>query len=372
MVASKPREVTVLSVGQVAVIISPMTIVYRFLYFSILSIATFMLSSCAGFEPTLVDATGSPTPNLGITPYWTPTTSPSPKSFTPVPTLTATLMPSPTPFTHTIVKGDMLGSIAFQYGLTVEDLIAANPEVDPGFLTIGSTIVVPLEEGDQLIEATPVPLPIQLDEPECYPTSDGGAFCVMLATNSGEIGVENISAKIGFISSDGDGQVEEVALSPLNVLPAGESLPVLAFFSTPPDSGVDIQGELISALPLLDENTRYLNAEVELEEFFIEPDGNQATVQGQVNVPAGSEPPDYIWLAAVAYEESGEVVGVRKWEASADDSCPDLDKGAQADGSGSKLKCLSFELAVFSLGPDIERVEVHVEAGYQTELEETP
>ena len=346
-----------------------MLIVIRFT-FIVLILATFLLSSCAGFEPTFETPTPGSAPILQITPYWTPTSSSTPVSPTPVTSPAATSPPTPTPFTHTIVQGDMLGGIAFQYGLTVEDLLVANPGIDPALLTIGSTLVVPLAEGEPLIEATPVSLPIQVDEPDCYPTSDGGTFCLMMATNNGEISVENLTAKIGFISSDGESMAEEIAHPLLNVIPAGESLPVLAFFSSSLEPEVEVYGEVISALPLHDDASRYLDAKVEIEGTVVEPGGQQATVQGQVKMPSGSLSPDYVWLAAVAYGENGEVIGVRKWEAPQGDSCPILEMQTQTVETEGTRECLSFDLTVYSLDPQIERVEVFVEAGYLQEPEQ--
>ena len=45
--------------------------------------------------------------------------------------------------TYTIEAGDTLQTIADQYGTTVEDLLALNPEIDPTALQIGQTIRVP-------------------------------------------------------------------------------------------------------------------------------------------------------------------------------------------------------------------------------------
>jgi LysM repeat protein len=344
---------------------------YRFLFIVIL-LAVSVVSNCAGFEPTQVPVTATLTPILQITPYWTPTSSPTTISPTPASTPTATSLPTPTPFTHTIVEGDMLGGIALQYGLTVEDLLAANPDVDPGFLRVGSTVVVPLDQDELLVSATPVAMPIQIETPNCYPIKDGGGFCLMLATNEGETGVENLSAKIGLISKAGESVAEEIALPPLNVLPAGESLPVLAYFPNSIQPDLEVRGEVVSALPILEEDTRYLMAGVELEEVIVEPDGKQAAVLGQVVVLSGSEPPDYLWVAAVAYGKDGEVIGLRKWEAPEQQSCPEL-KNQEHSGVGEvELKCISFDLTIYSLGPEIERVEVFAEAGYQSAIERKP
>lgn len=44
------------------------------------------------------------------------------------------------PKTHTIVKGDNLWDISMEYGMSVDELIASNPDADPDHLKIGSTL----------------------------------------------------------------------------------------------------------------------------------------------------------------------------------------------------------------------------------------
>ena len=87
-----------------------------------------------------------------------PTLTPSPSSGQPVqatqsptntPTLTPTITqqpspsPSPTPRTHTVQKGEVLGRIAQDYGITLESIIEANGIEDPGRLSIGQMLIIP-------------------------------------------------------------------------------------------------------------------------------------------------------------------------------------------------------------------------------------
>ncbi|HWQ46773.1 MAG TPA: LysM peptidoglycan-binding domain-containing protein [Longilinea sp.] len=52
--------------------------------------------------------------------------------------------------TYTIQQGDTLGQVATAYGLDLQVLLDANPEVDPNYLTIGQTIVIPAENSLEL------------------------------------------------------------------------------------------------------------------------------------------------------------------------------------------------------------------------------
>lgn len=84
----------------------------------------------------------------------TPTPIPTAES---IPPPTSTVLPSPTPVPsptprvvlYTVEQGDTLLSIAQQYGVTVEDIVEANPDIEnPDLLQIGQEIRIPLPEED--------------------------------------------------------------------------------------------------------------------------------------------------------------------------------------------------------------------------------
>jgi len=73
----------------------------------------------------------------------------------------------PTPTIYTVRAGDTMGSIATQYGVTVDDILAANNLTDPNFLTVGQNLIIPVE-GYVPPTATPAeaaPLPTNPVEP---------------------------------------------------------------------------------------------------------------------------------------------------------------------------------------------------------------
>jgi LysM repeat protein len=335
---------------------------------------------------------GQVTPNATnesalITPYWTatpsPTASPQPKAGSATATtIPATIPPppTPTPFTYVIESGDTMGVIAYRFGVTVADLRAANPEVDPNLMSVGTVLVIPIvernEEGTPEALATPTPLPIQVSQPVCYPVASGGAWCLALAYNDQDQPLENLIAWIQLVSSEGEVLAGQQAIPPLNLLPAGQSLPALAYFPGTGHSGAHPQAELISALPVPPGDRRYRPVDLQIVQTEINPDGLSATVQGTLMLLALPAPTpaqssqeqneaeitptptvegnlednghaSQIWLAVTGYNADNLPVGVRKWEV-----LRDISPG----------ETLPFEVTVFSLGPKISRVEVLVEA----------
>jgi LysM repeat protein len=125
-------------------------------------------AACGQTSPT---ATPIPTPTRQLTPYWSPT----PSQTLPLKSLqinTPSPPPSPTltPITYKVVKGDTMLGIALRFGVSLEDLLAANPEVDPRFLSIDTNLIIPLKEEEILVvifswSKTPSPMPWKISRP---------------------------------------------------------------------------------------------------------------------------------------------------------------------------------------------------------------
>ena len=159
------------------------------------------LALAAGFAACSPAATAtqppaSPTVPGVLTPYHTRTPTPSPSGApptqTPFPTAT------PTPVTYTVQKNDDMFGIALRYGVSLPALKTANPTVLPNFLSVGIVLVIPVTPpppgAAPSPQASATPAPVTLDRPHCYPVADGGAWCLALARNTSDRGVENITA----------------------------------------------------------------------------------------------------------------------------------------------------------------------------------
>jgi LysM repeat protein len=82
-------------------------------------------------EPTRVAVTPSPTS--------TPVPSPTPTD-TPVPTSTPTPLP---PRAHDVQQGETVSDIAELYGVTVDEILALNADVDPELIKPGQVLLIP-------------------------------------------------------------------------------------------------------------------------------------------------------------------------------------------------------------------------------------
>ena len=254
---------------------------------------------------------------------------------------------SPTPFTYTVQRGDTISSIALKFGVSMDDLQAANPEISPSSMSVGQVLKIPSNPENPSGEPTPIPAPFTIQQIECYPTADKGVWCFVLVHNDFSDFMENVSAQVTLVHANNTRIATQTALLPLNILPPNTSLSLSVFF--PPEIPLDVkpQVQVLTAIRLLPNDERYLPATINNTLVQVNSDGRSARVSGMVLLAGDAKAASQIWVAGTAYDEVGRVVGVRRWESSV---------GFSAGGS------LPFEFMISSIGGEIARVEFAVEA----------
>lgn len=298
-----------------------------------LIISVVIFSSCSKAMPLV-------TPTIIPTGLLTPFISPTLKPITPTATLLVeipeTPAPTPTPYLYTVKNDDTMLGIAYQFGISLQELQAANPTVDPHYMGPGLQLVIPISGEIPQNLPTATAYPVDVEQPLCYPAGDGGVWCVAEIHNNQNISLENLAMWIGLYNSQGENITSQVAYSPMNILAPGSIMPFMAYFSPPVPAEFIARGEVLSAIAVESEDTRYIDAQVELIEMVINPDHSQATVRGVVVLPEGTPVPSQVWVLAVAYDTEGNIIGERKWKSGGD---------------------TQFELTVYSLGGLIEKVQ---------------
>lgn len=288
------------------------------------------------------DSTSAP---VTLVPYATHTPAPTLPWTSGLVTASAAL-PSPTPFVYTVGQGDTLGSIALKFNVKIEDLQAANPDVSPNSMSVGQVLKIPSDPENPSGEPTPQPAPFRVEQTACHPSADGGIWCFVLARNDSSTALENVSAQVTLTDASGNQIASQPALLPLNILPANSSLPLTVFFAPPIPADARPQVQILTAIQLQPGDARYLPASTQNVLVQVDWNGRSAQVSGGIFLPAESKAAASVWVAATAYDEFGQVLGVRRWEG-----------GAIPPGTS-----LPFSMTVSSLGGEIARVEVVVEA----------
>ena len=256
-------------------------------------------------------------------------------------------LPSPTPFTYTVQTGDTISSVALKFGVSMDDLQAANPEISPNAMSVGQVLNIPSNPDNPSGEPTPTPAPFTIEQIECYPTADKGMWCFVLVHNDFPEFMENVSAQVTLVDENNAALASQTALLPLNILPPDTSLPLAVFFSPEIPLDAKPQVQILTAIRLLPNDERYLPATINNTLVQVNADGRSARVTGQVLLPGQAKAASQVWVAGTAYDDAGRVVGVRRWESNA---------GLSPGGS------LPFEFMVSSIGGKIARVEFAVEA----------
>jgi LysM repeat protein len=299
----------------------------------------FILTACAPQQ------TQSTSPTVDLIPFVTSTQSPSqtPESLV----AAETPLPSPTPFTYTTQSGDTISSIALKFGVSMDDLQAANPEIAPNTMSIGQVIKIPSNPDNPSGEPTPTPAPFTVKQIHCYPTADRGMWCFVLVHNDFPEFMENVSAQVTLVDANNATLASQTALLPLNILPPNTSLPLTVFFPPEIPFNAKPQVQILTAIRLLPDDERYVPATVNSTLVQVNADGRSARVSGLVLSQSQAKVASQVWVAGTAYDDAGRVVGVRRWE---------WDDGLAAGGS------IPFEFMVSSIGGKIARVEFAVEA----------
>lgn len=301
-------------------------------------------------DPTMIE-----TPEIPLETMSSATASPEPSA-----TLTPTPTATPEPVTFTVGEKDDMFSIALYYGIPLEALKTANPNVNPNAMGVGTVLQIPLtptprptsDPSKPTSQATDETSPLKLTSAaSCYPDAFGGARCLVLLTNESEERLENPAVGFRLKNPDGSNVAEMIVFAPLNLIPAGVTLPVYVYFPAPVPEDVQVEAWVDSWLPTMPEDERYASVTISKSHIDHENDDQVALVSGELSVATQGKQIGSVWLLAVAYDADGNPLGLRRWEASLPISNPGR---------------IPFETIVYSMAGPIDSVELFAEARLST------
>ena len=265
-----------------------------------------------------------------------------PPTATQVALATNTAQPTPTPQVYNVAQNDTLTGIAKKFGITMEALALANPQVLPSSLSVGQQLVIPAEgQLARLVVLTPSPN-LSVSEPACHAQPDG-VLCVAMVKNNSTSAQSDILVRFDFFGPSGDQVSSHDGVLVLNHLPANTSLPAYVFIPGQ-QRPASVTATVVSGYAKGESdasNTLALNDVIK----NIGWDGKFATIQA-VLASGKSEISGGVWVAAIAKDANGKLAGFRRWEWTGD--------VFPAGG-------LPVELAISAFGPPITAIEVYVE-----------
>lgn len=250
-----------------------------------------------------------------------------------------TPIPTSTPQVYIIESGDTFSEIAEKFKISISDLRAANPDVNPNSLTIGDSILIPDPSAIFASASTPTPLPVPITQTVCYADNSSGLHCFALIQNNTNQILENVSANINLLDENNNVIASQTAFTILDFISPNTSLPVYTYFPNV-NQKVNPQVQLLSALQ--GNSSNYIQATI--NNSVTEITGKYANVSGQIYL---STPANEVWIVAVAYDKNNIVVGIKRWES------------RQAIQVGVMTP---FSFSVSTVGADIETLEFFIQA----------
>ncbi len=301
--------------------------------------------------PTIVPLP-TDTPIIALTPIATPIPT---NTLAPSPTPSPTFTPTPAPVTYTVTEKDDMFGVALKYGVSLDELKAANPTVIPNMMSVGTVLIIPItptppSTGAGQENPTPTPdafSPLRIAmAPVCYQDALGGAYCFVQLENISDSPVENPSVRFTLTGNDATG-LEMDGILPLNILPAQEIIPAVAYFPSPVPVGFEVNVQITDWLPVMPDDARYLDAEIvaEAPAIAIAAGAGFAEVTGVVNLTQGQA--EYVWVLGVAFDANGQVLGLRRWEP----------ESPMPNGNA-----IPFDFRVYAMQGEIAEVKLFVEA----------
>ena len=324
-----------------------MRIMKRILWIFPLLLILVLAVACS---PEVPIATLQPTKLIELIPFHTqtatPTITPTPEGLptaTPKPTIT------PTPRVYEIHANDTLLSIAYYYGITLEELQAANPEVNPALLAIGSKLIIPPGRAPTATTVAPTPTPwgVTTGEMNCFSGRSGGLHCFVPVSNDRNKPAQYLSASISLVNDAEEILLTKVVPLALKILKPGDRVPFHVYFSPPMPAYTSVIFNLLTSVKASADNVSTFPLEIDVIDTSISPDGSSAMINGTAKPGTENQVLSMMTLVAVAYDGEGKVIGMRRVEQSVDPNT---------------MKDFPFSIRVYSESGEIVRVEVFGEA----------
>lgn len=197
--------------------------------------STVALVACGqsgGGNVSLTPTLALPTPRPTLTPRPTPTNAP--------PTVIAPreARATATPVTYKVQEGDTLIPIANKFGISVQDLLAANTNLDATRLQIGQVLVIPsgprpAAQPGQLLPS-PTPSPYQIRGLNVYRTAAGSLECLGEVFNPGPNALTSVQLQITLLDKNNLALLQSAFYVALEVVPPNAASPFRVLFTDPP------------------------------------------------------------------------------------------------------------------------------------------
>ena len=150
--------------------------------------------------------------------------------------------PTPTPTLYTIQDGETLIPIANRFGVSVADLIVANPGLEPGRIQVGQRLIIPSAgisrstggvSAGQLLPS-PTPSAYTTRGVNVYRTAAGSLECLGVVFNPGPSALNNVQLQITLFDDANKVLTSAIFFVALDIIGPGQTSPFRVLFTEPP------------------------------------------------------------------------------------------------------------------------------------------
>jgi LysM repeat protein len=225
---------------------------------------------------------------------------------------TASMSPATTatPVIYVVQPGDTLLQIAYQFGVKLPVLQAANGGIEPLSLQIGQTIYVPdpqfNAEGVPILPTT-TPAALSLSPPICDTAPTDYIICLGQVTNSLANAIQRVTVVVGLFSADGSLLTEGIGTIEQSIIPPGGTAPYRILFKA--DWGdYTAAAWLKSADNATDAGERYVSVNIEQQDQ--QWDAGHYTIRATLH-NTGTQAAQLVRAVVTLRDEAGQITGYR-------------------------------------------------------------
>jgi LysM repeat protein len=229
---------------------------------------------------------------------------------------TATPTIAPTPVIHTVQQGETLQGIAFDYGVGLGALQAANDIDSPQFLQVGQDLIIPVEQEEAqdassgLLLPTPTPLAFQRQGVAFYETPVGGLWGLGEVVNSTESPLTNVQLRVALFDASGELLLESDTFAVVDLIPPGAQSPFGILFTDPPQDWARSEVTIIRGQEAGALGSSYVPMSV--SEVEGRPTGSQFQVKGVAQNDSEDVVAARATVVVTTYDAQGTVTGFRE------------------------------------------------------------
>lgn len=231
-------------------------------------ILIFVVALTACSASPAADVTPSPVPTLAL-----PTARPT-ATLRPTPTFAAATPPppnvplaTPTAVVYIVQSGDTLIPIANRYNVSVQDIVAANDNLDATKLQVGQSLLIPVGGGaqqplqDSALLPSPTPVPFQIRGENFFRTAAGSFECLGEVFNPSQTSLNNVQLQINLLDDSNNVLKNATLYVSLEVIAPNGSAPFRVLFTDPPPTISRVEVKPIRG-EAIDPTVRYANVQI--------------------------------------------------------------------------------------------------------------